>query len=74
MGLEQVAQVPVLLMEGGRWLVLVGFGRFFQSQAEAVGGVGRRGDGLEPFPNLPVQLLELGSGGVDYAVRRCQGI
>ena len=28
--LEQVAQVPVLFMESGRWFVLVGLGRFFQ--------------------------------------------
>ena len=55
-GLEQVAEIPVLLTGGGRWYVLVGFGWFFQPQAEAVGRVCCHGDGPVPFRHLPAQL------------------
>ena len=47
-GLEQVAQVPVLFAQSGWWVVLVRFRRLFQPEAQPVGGVSRYGDGPMP--------------------------
>ena len=58
-GLEQVAQVPVILPDGQGLVVWAGFGRLLQPEAETVWRVGRDGEGPLPFGDLAAELLEL---------------
>ena len=58
-GLEQVAQVPVVLPDCRRLFVRAGFGRLLQPEAETAWRVGRDGEGPLPFGDLAAELLEL---------------
>ena len=58
MGLEQVAEVPVILPDDRRLVLWAGFGRLLQPEAEPVWRVGGDGQGPLPFGDLAAELLE----------------
>ena len=72
-GLEQVAQVPVILPDGRRLVVRVEFGRLLQPEAEPVWRVGRDGEGPLPFGDLATELLELCRVAPDLRIGQGQG-
>ena len=59
MGLEQVAQVPVVLPDGGQFLLGSVLRWLLQPEAEPVRRVGGNGQWPLPFRNLAAELVEL---------------
>ena len=58
-GLEQIAQVPFVLSDGGRLVLRAGFRWLLQPEAEPVRRVGGDGQGPLPFRDLATELPEL---------------
>ena len=73
-GLQQVAEVPVVLLFGQCPVVEIGFRRLLQSEAEPVRRVRCDGDGPLPFGYLSAQLLELLWAGFDVRFVAVQGV
>ena len=73
MGLEQVAQVPVVLPDDRRLVLWAGFRGLLQPEAEPVWRVGGDGQGPLPFGGLAAELLELGRVAPDRWVGMAQG-
>ena len=73
MGLEQVAEVPVILPDGRRRVVWAGFQRLLQPQAQPVWRAGGDGQRPLPFGDLTSELLELCRVAPDRRVGMAQG-
>ena len=72
-GLEQVAQVPVVLPGDGLLVAWAGFRGLLQPEAEPVWRVGGDGQGPLPFGDLAAELLELCRVAQDRRVGLAQG-